>query len=518
MGVCFLNDDQTRKNKENDNKEISILEETKNDNQILNEQNQKNDFIKNRLSERTIFADIYKEYVITDNILGKGATGIVREGRDKEGKKVAIKSVWKSDIEKNECFKKEIDISLDVQHDSIVKCIDVYEDNTSLHFVLEEINGGDLFDHIIHSEGRKLKEPEAMNILNQILEGLHYLHDEKGIVHRDIKPENFLLYNDGIKVRIKLIDFGFATYCKNEETMNDLLGTPQYAAPEIFEQKPYTSKVDMWSLGVVLYNMVKGTQPFNSREIENIKDMVLHKKVNYDGFKNNKLKNLCEGLLERDPNNRFSSFQALKELKEIIGTNKDEETISQKFKPEMDKMILILYNVKSFKRELLNIYLEECSLETITIMFKEILSMNKTENSKYFDEISMNRFEIYMEAGKLIEFTQNFKHSPENLKKRLKNLCEQKVVKTMEKQIIKINEFFTSIIESIKILRKRRFEFEFKKLDKNNVGWITVQQMYNYFIDPMKRHNIKTKINPDDKIDFEKLYKIFLEYERIKNN
>ena len=345
MGVCFLNDDQTRKNKENDNKEISILEETKNDNQILNEQNQKNDFIKNRLSERTIFADIYKEYVITDNILGKGATGIVREGRDKEGKKVAIKSVWKSDIEKNECFKKEIDISLDVQHDSIVKCIDVYEDNTSLHFVLEEINGGDLFDHIIHSEGRKLKEPEAMNILLQILEGLHYLHDEKGIVHRDIKPENFLLYNDGIKVKIKLIDFGFATYCKNEETMNDLLGTPQYAAPEIFEQKPYTSKVDMWSLGVVLYNMVKGTQPFNSREIENIKDMVLHKKVNYDGFKNDKLKNLCEGLLERDPNNRFSSFQALKELKEIIGMNKDEETISQKFKPEMDKMILILYKI-----------------------------------------------------------------------------------------------------------------------------------------------------------------------------
>ena len=220
--------------------------------------------------------------------------------------------------------------------------------------------------------------------------------------------------------------------------MNDLLGTPQYAAPEIFEQKPYTNKVDMWSLGVVLYNMVKGTQPFNSREIENIKDMVLHKKVNYDGFKNDKLKNLCEGLLERDPNNRFSSFQALKELKEIIGMKKDEETISQKFKPEMDKMILILYNVKSFKRELLNIYLEECSLETITIMFKEILSMNKTENSKYFDEISMNRFEIYMEAGKLIEFTQNFKHSPENLKKRLKNLCEQKVVKTMEKQIIKI--------------------------------------------------------------------------------
>ena len=111
-----------------------------------------------------------------------------------------------------------------------------------------------------------------IDLLSQIFEGLHYLHDELGIVHRDIKPENFLLYNDGHRIKIKLIDFGFATYCKKDETMNEQLGTPQYAAPEIFEQKPYNSKVDMWSVGVVLYNMVKGTQPFSNREIDNIKE------------------------------------------------------------------------------------------------------------------------------------------------------------------------------------------------------------------------------------------------------
>ena len=170
---------------------------------------------------------------------------------------------------------------MELNHETIVKCIDIYEDNSSIHLVLEEITGGDLFDHIIHSEGRKLIETEAMDLLSQILEGLHYLHDEIGIVHRDIKPENFLLYNDGHKNKIKLIDFGFATYCKNGETMNEQLGTPQYAAPEIFEQKPYTNKVDMWSLGVVLYNMVKGTQPFSNRDIENVKEQVLHKEINY---------------------------------------------------------------------------------------------------------------------------------------------------------------------------------------------------------------------------------------------
>ena len=203
---------------------------------------------------------------------------------------------------------------MEVNHETIVKCIAVYEDNSALHFVLEEITGGDLFDHIIHSDGRKLTEVETIDLLSQIFEGLHYLHDELGIVHRDIKPENFLLYNDGHRIKIKLIDFGFATYCKEDETMNEQLGTPQYAAPEIFEQKPYNNKVDMWSVGVVLYNMVKGTQPFSNREIDNIKEQVLHKSINYNGFKNNELRNLCEGLLERNPENRFSAFQAMNQF------------------------------------------------------------------------------------------------------------------------------------------------------------------------------------------------------------
>ena len=280
MGLCVNNDDRSKNNREIQKNGIPSAEEIKLEEKIIKKEDLGKERIINRLSQRTKFENINNDYLISEIILGKGATGIVREAQDKkDGKKYAIKTVWKADIEHNDCFKKEIDITLELEHTNIVKCIDIYEDNSSIHLVLEEITGGDLFDHIIHSKNRKLTENEAVDLLAQIFDGLHYLHDEVGIVHRDIKPENFLLYNDGNRNIIKLIDFGFATYCKNGETMNEQLGTPQYAAPEIFDQKPYTNKVDMWSTGVVLYNMINGTQPFSNKDLENLKSQVLHKDI-----------------------------------------------------------------------------------------------------------------------------------------------------------------------------------------------------------------------------------------------
>lgn len=515
MGVCSINDEKSRQ--KIDAKDNLYINGINGDNEISNYENKSNEHIINRISNRTKFTNINNDYIITDNILGKGATGIVREGQDKNGEKYAIKTVWKSDIEKNEFFKKEIDISLEVNHESIVKCIEVYEDNSALHFVLEEITGGDLFDHIIHSDGRKLTEVETIDLLSQIFEGLHYLHDELGIVHRDIKPENFLLYNDGHRIKIKLIDFGFATYCKKDETMNEQLGTPQYAAPEIFEQKPYNSKVDMWSVGVVLYNMVKGTQPFSNREIDNIKEQVLHKNINYNGFKNNDLRNLCEGLLDRNPENRFSAFQAMNQLKLIKIGGSSEDTTTTYFKPDIHKLMFILYNDRTLKQELKNIFLTECNSEQLNNMFEEISKNNSYDKNQKEEAIEMVSEKLYLKAEKLIEYALNSKYSPENLKKRLKNYCEQKVMEKMKKQMIDIDDFFTTLIEAIKFIRKKRCLNEFQKLDKNNLGWIDIRQLNNYFIDPMKRHNIKTKLNPDAKIEFETFYKIFSEYNGIKN-
>ena len=305
---------------------------------------------------------------------------------------------------------------------------------------------------------RKLKEDEAMDLLGQIFDGLLYLHNNVGIVHRDIKPENFLLYNDGKRNIIKLIDFGFATYCKNDETINGQLGTPQYAAPEIFEEKSYNNKVDMWSTGVVLYNMIKGTQPFSNRDIENVKEQVLHKEINYSGFKNNDLRKLCEGLLERDPEKRLNAYQAIRSLDLIKQRDNIEETLIAKFNPDLPKIVFILYNDRTCIEELKKIFLLECTPEDLSKMFEEILSLNSKNKKNILEgNIDMVSEKLYMKAEKFIEITQKSKFAPENLKIRLKLYCEQKVIESLKKQMINVDNFFTTLIESIKFIRNLVF-------------------------------------------------------------
>ena len=229
---------------------------------------------------------------ITNTFLGKGATGIVREGYNSEGKRFAIKTVWKSGEYQNECFKREIDITLNLDHENVVKCHGIYEDISAIHLVLELIAGGDLFDHIVHSPLRRLTENEAIGILEQILRALNYLHFEKKVAHRDVKPENFLMYNEKGRNKVRLIDFGFATYIPPDGLMSQQLGTPQYAAPELFLEQQYTAKVDVWSAGIVLFNMINGSQPFacNKNCPDLIKDQVLNKEIDFSGFTNPQLR------------------------------------------------------------------------------------------------------------------------------------------------------------------------------------------------------------------------------------
>ena len=159
MGLCSINNDRS-KNRESQPKDSSTSDETKQENEPQKNVDIVKERIINRLSNRTKFTNINNDYSISERILGKGATGIVREAQDKNGKKYAIKTVWKSDIEQNECFKKEIDITLELNHENVIKCEEIYEDNSAIHFVLQLIEGGDLFDHIIHSNGRKLTEDD----------------------------------------------------------------------------------------------------------------------------------------------------------------------------------------------------------------------------------------------------------------------------------------------------------------------------------------------------------------------
>ena len=262
--------------------------------------------------------DINKYYNITQKILGEGASGIVCIG-EKDGKQYAIKKIRKDKIKALKPFILEAEISLQLKHENIITYYEIYEDAEFISYVMDLGEGGDLFDFIVGCPLGHLPADIVMDLLIQIFGVVDYLHTQKGIVHRDLKPENFMIkINMFNKPQIKLIDFGFATYIpKNNEKLKEYLGTREYAAPEILEESGYREKVDEWAIGVIMYNMLTGYEPFKGNTPSEIKDSVLFATIKFDKIEDNDLRELNEKLLNRFVSKRISCREALLEVKRI---------------------------------------------------------------------------------------------------------------------------------------------------------------------------------------------------------
>lgn len=392
----------------------------------------------------------------------------------------------------------------------MIRCEEIYEDNRSINFVLELVKGGDLFDHIIHSPNRKLTEDEAIDIFEQILQALSYLHNEIHVVHRDIKPENFLMYEENGRNRIKLIDFGFAMRVLPEETMTQQLGTPLYAAPEIFEEKPYTNKVDLWSAGIVLYNMINGMHPFTN-DMDTIKEQVCHREINFNGFSNPKIKTLCMGLLERDSSKRLSAIQALSQLRLIQTIDPTQQTVPSNFNPNIHKIIYILNNDRALGDELRNLFLEYYSLEELK---KVMDGLNKQDGGE--NETGMLVGKKYFKAEIIINYALNQSFTSESLKEKLNDFKQRNGEEKIKKQMINTTRFFYTAIECKKFIQKQRVWHEFKQLDKVGRDYLTKAQVNSYFTNKEKRKYVSPELFNKQMIEFEDFYKMWNEYNEIK--
>ena len=127
------------------------------------------------------------------------------------------------------------------------------------------MKGGDLFDRV--SE-KPLTESEAKHVIKSILSGIQYLH-ANNITHRDLKPENIMMV-DSATTDVKITDFGLSRIVDEKGEMSTLCGTPQYMAPEILLRMRYSSKADIWSVGVIAYVVLSGRHPFNGPKINDI--------------------------------------------------------------------------------------------------------------------------------------------------------------------------------------------------------------------------------------------------------
>lgn len=123
---------------------------------------------------------------------------------------------------------------------------------------MEYCPGGELFDKIANQKNQVFNESEACGIMKKLLRAVNHCHANR-IVHRDIKPENIMIGKDG---ELKLIDFGLSKQSKSKTShMSTIAGTPHYMAPEVLDGD-YNFKVDIWSLGVLMYVLLSGYLPF----------------------------------------------------------------------------------------------------------------------------------------------------------------------------------------------------------------------------------------------------------------
>jgi len=245
-------------------------------------------------------------------IIGQGASGAVYSAIDtRSGRQVAIKQMEVARQVKKDIIVNEIMIMKESNHDAIVNFIDAFLIEGILWVVMELIDGGSLSEML--TLGIRLTEPQIAAITKSTLQALEYLHNRpKPIIHRDIKSENILL---GLSGEIKITDFGYGSQLSSShDTRKSVVGTTFWMAPELVKGQPYSTKVDVWSLGIMAMEMFEITPPYIEESM--LKALFLIAKKGRPPFKNpeamsSQFKDFIEQCTVMDPNSRPTSTQLL---------------------------------------------------------------------------------------------------------------------------------------------------------------------------------------------------------------
>ncbi|XP_073318615.1 serine/threonine-protein kinase SIK3 homolog isoform X1 [Pagrus major] len=245
-----------------------------------------------------------------ERTIGKGNFAVVKLATHIITKaKVAIKIVDKTQLDDENLKKifREVQIMKLLKHPHIIRLYQVMETERMIYLVTEYASGGEIFDHLV-AHGR-MAEKDARKKFKQIVAAVHFCHC-RNIVHRDLKAENLLLDHN---LNIKIADFGFSNLFSRGQLLKTWCGSPPYAAPELFEGKEYDGpKVDIWSLGVVLYVLVCGALPFDGSTLQNLRARVLSGKFRIPFFMSTDCEYLIRHMLVLEPSRRLTMEQICK--------------------------------------------------------------------------------------------------------------------------------------------------------------------------------------------------------------
>ncbi|CAD8061423.1 unnamed protein product [Paramecium primaurelia] len=277
-----------------------------------------------QLLTNKIFNHSISTFYQSSELIGQGASSKVITILDQNKFKYAAKCISKDYITKKKTPDRlnrlisEITILRSLlNHQNVIQLLDIFEGESTYYLIFEYLQG-DTLHKFLKQQSKPLSEEMIRIILAQLLQGIHYIH-QNNYIHRDIKLENIVLSTKQSIQNLKIIDFGLAIP-STVFTPFAICGTPGYIAPEILQYKEssqgqfrFTSKVDMFGIGVMLYRMMTRKSLFdseNTKELLSLNRKCQLPKLSISGY-SNELNNLLFGLLESNPIKRLSSEESL---------------------------------------------------------------------------------------------------------------------------------------------------------------------------------------------------------------
>ena len=246
--------------------------------------------------------------------LGSGTFGSVYLVRHKETKvEYAIKAIDKrnkTNQEEKPYFRREVEVMYKIHHPNVVKLFGHFEDNNYCYFIMEYIPKGNLYNLLPTDKKKRVNSKVCASIIKDIISAVYFLHNMKPpIIHGDIKPENVLL-SEGLVA--KLADFELSNYFQDRLAIG---GISIYLAPEsleILEEKVNNEATDIWTIGVLLFELVTAQLPFQGNDINTLKENILQLKITWPKDINADAKDLIMKILKLDPKQRLSLKDMLK--------------------------------------------------------------------------------------------------------------------------------------------------------------------------------------------------------------
>lgn len=240
--------------------------------------------------------------------LGTGKFGTVYLAQEKRSKTiVTLKILRKEELEKEKVVqfvKREVEIQAHLHHPHIIRLFGYFHDRTNIYLVLEYAEQGELFKKLDADKG--FTESQAANYIIQLSQALEYMQ-RFGIIHRDLKLENILLSKNG---QIKIGDFGWAVQDPRPRRRT-LCGTLDYLSPEMISNEPHTQMVDVWSLGIICYELIVGKPPFEELgsdervSVEKTYDRIKRVDVKFPKGISREARQFISKLLQRNPSERM---------------------------------------------------------------------------------------------------------------------------------------------------------------------------------------------------------------------